>query len=113
MGSNGYLPLFETRPAKGLVLFRLYAASIFVAVCFIWFYRVSYFPVEGKLELCAWVGMFLAELWFIFFFFITAIAKWNVVSRHTFKDRLSSRSFLISFFHFRFFLMDEPLKKLK
>ncbi|XVE62570.1 hypothetical protein DITRI_Ditri06bG0128700 [Diplodiscus trichospermus] len=91
MGSSGYLPLFETKPASGRLLFRLYAASIFIAICFILFYRVSYFPVEGKPELCAWVGMFLAELWFTLYFFITAVVKWNPVSRYTFKNRLSSR----------------------
>ncbi|XWS58522.1 hypothetical protein CRYUN_Cryun08bG0041100 [Craigia yunnanensis] len=91
MGSNGYLPLFATRPARGLVQFRLYVASIFVGICFIWFFRVSYFPVEGKTERWAWVGMFLAELWFSFYFFITVVVRWNPVFRYTFKNRLSSR----------------------
>ncbi|XP_021281864.1 cellulose synthase-like protein E6 [Herrania umbratica] len=91
MGSNGYLPLFATRPARGLVLFRSYASSIFIGICFICFYRVSYCPVEGKIERWAWIGMFLAELWFSFYFFITAVVRWNPVYRNTFKDRLSSR----------------------
>ncbi|KAB2049515.1 hypothetical protein ES319_A13G181900v1 [Gossypium barbadense] len=88
MGKNGYLPLFETRPARGLVFFRSYAASIFIGICFICFHRVSYFPVT---ERWVWVGMFVAELWFSFYFFITVIVKWNPVFRCTFKDRLSSR----------------------
>ncbi|MBA0844064.1 hypothetical protein Goarm_001191, partial [Gossypium armourianum] len=88
MGKNGYLPLFETRPARGLVFFRSYAASIFIGICFICFHRVSYFPVT---ERWVWVGMFVAELWFSFYFFITVIVKWNPVFRSTFKDRLSSR----------------------
>ncbi|XVF56874.1 hypothetical protein PTKIN_Ptkin06aG0155300 [Pterospermum kingtungense] len=91
MGSGGNLPFFETKPPKGLVLFRLYAVSIFMAICFIFFYRVSYFPVEVKTERWAWVGTFLAELWFTFYFFITVIVRWNPVYRYTFKDRLSSR----------------------
>ncbi|XP_040941438.1 cellulose synthase-like protein E1 isoform X4 [Gossypium hirsutum] len=88
MGKNGYLPLFETKPAGGLVFFRSYAASIFIGICFICFHRVSYFPVT---ERWVWVGMFVAELWFSFYFFITVIVKWNPVFRSTFKDRLSSR----------------------
>nr|KJB82386.1 hypothetical protein B456_013G193400 [Gossypium raimondii] len=88
MGKNGYLPLFETRPARGLVFFRSYAASIFIGICFICFHRVSYFPVT---ERWVWVGMFVAELWFSFYFFVTVIVKWNPVFRSTFKDRLSSR----------------------
>ncbi|XVF30798.1 hypothetical protein REPUB_Repub16aG0089400 [Reevesia pubescens] len=91
MRSNGYLPLFETRPARGLVLFRFYAASIFIGICFIWFYRLSYFPVERKIERWGWIGMFLAELWFSFYFFITVVVRWNPVIRYTFKNSLSSR----------------------
>ncbi|MBA0874941.1 hypothetical protein Goshw_024255, partial [Gossypium schwendimanii] len=93
MGKNGYLPLFETRPARGLVFFRSYAASIFIGICFICFHRVSCFPVT---ERWVWVGMFVAELWFSFYFFITVIVKWNPVFRSTFKDRLSSRSSSLS-----------------
>ncbi|OMO55268.1 Cellulose synthase [Corchorus olitorius] len=92
MGRNGYLPLFETRPAKGLALFRAYAASIFIAIFFLSFYRITYFPViEGKPTKFAWIGMFLSELWFAFYFFIIVIVRWNRVFRYTFKDRLSSR----------------------
>ncbi|KAJ0017642.1 hypothetical protein Pint_09408 [Pistacia integerrima] len=67
MESKDYVPLFETKPAKGRILFRLYAASIFVAICMIFVYRVSYFlsSLEGPaVERWAWSGMFLAELWF-------------------------------------------------
>ncbi|XP_022718877.1 cellulose synthase-like protein E1 isoform X2 [Durio zibethinus] len=92
MKSNGYLPLFETRQARGLLLFRLYAASIFVDICFICFYRVSYFPsLQGKTERWVWIGMFLAELWFGFYFFVTVVVRWNPVFRYTFKNRLSAR----------------------
>ncbi|XP_031270406.1 cellulose synthase-like protein E1 isoform X2 [Pistacia vera] len=67
MESKDYVPLFETKPAKGRILFRLYAASVFVAICMIFVYRASYFPssLEGPaIERWAWSGMFLAELWF-------------------------------------------------
>lgn len=99
MDNNGYLPLFETSPARGLVFFRSYAASIFIGICFICFHRLSYFPVlETTTERWVWVGMLVAELWFSFYFFITVIVKWNPVFRSTFKDRLSSRSSSPSFY---------------
>ncbi|GMI84527.1 cellulose synthase like E1 [Hibiscus trionum] len=92
MGKSRYLPLFETRPARGRLLFRSYAASIFIAICFIFWYRLTYFPaLETTTETWVWVGMFLSELWFTFYFFITVIVRWNPVFRSTFKDRLSSR----------------------
>ncbi|KAL4379526.1 hypothetical protein GQ457_02G031090 [Hibiscus cannabinus] len=87
-----YLPLFETRPARGRRLFRLFSASIFIAICFVWVYRVTYFPAgEAKAERLAWLGLFLAELWFSFYWSLTLILRWNPVLRFTFKDRLSSR----------------------
>ncbi|KAK8712971.1 hypothetical protein V6N13_148199 [Hibiscus sabdariffa] len=92
MGSNGYLPLFQTRLANGLLLFRLYAASVFIAICFICFYRLSCFPAQhAKTQGLAWIGMFLSELWFGFYFFITVVVRWNPVFHSTFKNRLSSR----------------------
>ncbi|KAK8689897.1 hypothetical protein V6N13_088605 [Hibiscus sabdariffa] len=92
MGSNGYLPLFETRLANGLLLFRPYAASVFIAICFIFFYRLSCFPAQhAKTQGLAWIGMFLSELWFGFYFSITVVVRWNPVFHSTFKNRLSSR----------------------
>ncbi|RVW33652.1 Cellulose synthase-like protein E6 [Vitis vinifera] len=44
MGKDGYLPLFETKVAKGRILFRCYAASVFVGIIFICVYRVVHFP---------------------------------------------------------------------
>ncbi|KAA3473338.1 Cellulose synthase [Gossypium australe] len=86
-----YLPLFETRPARGRQLFQLFSASIYITICFIWVYRVSYFPAtEAKAERWTWLGLFLAELWFSFYWSLTLIFKWNPVFRYTFKHRLSS-----------------------
>ncbi|CAK7323342.1 unnamed protein product [Dovyalis caffra] len=91
MGENDYLPLFETRASRGRFLFKLYVLTIFVAICMILVYRVSYLPVEGAVEIWSWIGMFVAELWFSFYWFITQLIRWNPVYRYTFKDRLSQR----------------------
>ncbi|OMO55277.1 Cellulose synthase [Corchorus olitorius] len=92
MAKNGYVPLFETKPVKGRTFFKLFAASILVSICFIFIYRLSFFPVEGKpVEKWSWIGMFLAELWFSFYWFLTAACRWNCVYRIPFKDSLSQR----------------------
>nr|AFZ78595.1 cellulose synthase-like protein [Populus tomentosa] len=91
MGKNEYLPLFETRASRGRLLFKLYVLTIFVAICMILVYRVSYLPVEGAVEIWSWIGMFFAELWFSFYWFITQLVRWNPIYRYTFKDRLSQR----------------------
>ena len=95
MGKDGYLPLFETKVAKGRILFRCYAASVFVGIIFICVYRVVHFPPASAqvLRRCAWTGLFLSELWFSFYWFLTQFVRWNPVYRYTFKDRLSQRSF--------------------
>ncbi|KAJ9690015.1 hypothetical protein PVL29_012599 [Vitis rotundifolia] len=93
MGKDGYLPLFETKIAKGRILFRCYAASVFVGIIFICVYRVVHFPPASTqvLRRWAWMGLFLSELWFSFYWFVTQFVRWNLVYRYTFKDRLSQR----------------------
>uniref|UniRef100_A0A2P2JL30 Cellulose synthase-like protein n=1 Tax=Rhizophora mucronata TaxID=61149 RepID=A0A2P2JL30_RHIMU len=90
-GKNGYLPLFETKSPKRRVLYHLYVASTFAAICLIWVYRVSYLPAEGTLRRWVWIGMFLAEIWFAFYWFLNQLVRWNPVYRHTFPNRLSQR----------------------
>eukprot|EP00261_Vitis_vinifera_P015388 XP_003635361.2 PREDICTED: cellulose synthase-like protein E6 [Vitis vinifera] len=93
MGRDGYLPLFETKVAKGRILFRCYAASMFVGIIFIWVYRVVHFPPAGAqvLRRWAWMGLFLSELLFSFYWFLTQLVRWSPIYRYTFKDRLSQR----------------------
>ena len=95
MGRDGYLPLFETKVAKGRILYRCYAASVFVGIIFIWVYRVVHFPPAGAqlLRRWAWMGLFLSELLFSFYWFLTQLVRWSPIYRYTFKDRLSQRFF--------------------
>ena len=95
MGRDGYLPLFETKVAKGRILFRCYAASMFVGIIFIWVYRVVHFPPAGAqlLRRWAWMGLFPSELLFSFYWFLTQLVRWSPIYRYTFKDRLSQRFF--------------------
>ncbi|GLT65509.1 hypothetical protein SLA2020_379390 [Shorea laevis] len=91
-GNDNCLPLFETRPTKGRILFQLYVATIFVGISFICVYRVRWFPERGSwTEKWTWVGLFVAELWFTLCWLLTVVVRWNPVRRFTFKDRLSCR----------------------
>ncbi|XVF56880.1 hypothetical protein PTKIN_Ptkin06aG0155800 [Pterospermum kingtungense] len=92
MAKNDYVPLFATRQLKGRTLFRSFAASILVGICFIFVYRVRFYPSEsGKLERWSWIGLFLAELWFSFYWFLTSVCRWNSVHRFPYTGRLSQR----------------------
>ncbi|KAL5735646.1 hypothetical protein ACOSQ2_030434 [Xanthoceras sorbifolium] len=91
MGSDGYVPLFETKKVKGRVIYRLFSVSIFVGICLILVYRFNCIPREGGDGRWAWIGLFAAELWFSLFWVCTQALRWNRVYRCTFKDRLSQR----------------------
>ncbi|KAK0602130.1 hypothetical protein LWI29_030617 [Acer saccharum] len=91
MGSDGYVPLFETKKVKGSVIYKLFAVSIFVGICLIFVYRFSHIPREGEDGRWAWIGLFAAELWFSLLWVCTQALRWNRVYRCTFKDRLSQR----------------------
>ncbi|OMP04209.1 Cellulose synthase [Corchorus olitorius] len=91
MGNEGYFPLFETKKAKGIALYRVFAASVFVGICGIWAYRVSNLPRNGEDGRWVWIGLFAAEIWLGFYWLLTQALRWNPIYRHTFKDRLSRR----------------------
>ncbi|KAL9233680.1 hypothetical protein vseg_008644 [Gypsophila vaccaria] len=93
-GKKSYYPLFETKQATGKLIHRTCATSLLVAICLVWTYRVTQMnmntnvTVEGKL---GWMAVFLAEIWFGFYWMLTQVLRWNCVYRYTFKDRLSQR----------------------
>ncbi|XP_050288233.1 cellulose synthase-like protein E6 isoform X2 [Quercus robur] len=91
MGDNNGLPLFVSKSAKGRILFQLYAILIFVGVCFIFLYRLSHIPRREEAGRWAWIGLFLSELWFSFYWFLTTFVRLNPIDRYTFKDRISLR----------------------
>ncbi|KAL4340603.1 hypothetical protein GQ457_08G005710 [Hibiscus cannabinus] len=92
MAENENGPLFETRPVKGRFVFKLFVASVAVGIGFICAYRLWFLPVaSGKLHRWAWIGLFLCELWFGFYWSLTVICRWNPVYRFPYKNRLSQR----------------------
>ncbi|KAK4804502.1 hypothetical protein SAY86_004319 [Trapa natans] len=99
MGSEGHqqkqLPLFETVRAKGTLLYRVFAVTVFLGICSIWTYRLIHLPPAGQTRWAwrryAWLGLFGAELWFGFYWILTQASRWSPVSRQPFKDRLCQR----------------------
>lgn len=91
MGGDGYVPLFETKEAKGRIPYKVYAISIFVGITLMWVYRATHIPSRLGIGIWAWFGMFGAEVWFGLCWILMQSVRWNPVSRHTFKDRLSQR----------------------
>ncbi|KAK6917890.1 Cellulose synthase [Dillenia turbinata] len=88
---EGNITLFETKKAKDRVLYRLFSASIFVGICLFVVYRVNHVPAQGEAGRLGWFLVFIAELWFGFYWFLLQFCRWNMVYRCTFKDRLSQR----------------------
>ncbi|KAK7278919.1 hypothetical protein RJT34_23958 [Clitoria ternatea] len=80
--------LFESSKGRGRHIQKLYAVSSFVAICFIWVYRLTHIPSNAK---WAWLGLFSAELWFGVNWLFGQALRWNLVFRKTFTNRLSQR----------------------
>ncbi|RDX61630.1 Cellulose synthase-like protein E1 [Mucuna pruriens] len=91
MGEEEYYPLFETKRAKGRVIYIIFSLSLFVGICFIWVYRVSHIPREGEDGKWAWIGLLCAELWFGLYWLLRHPFRWNPVFRKPFRHTLSQR----------------------
>ncbi|CAA0838649.1 Cellulose synthase-like protein E1 [Striga hermonthica] len=85
------LPLFETRAAKGRAFFKLYCLTVLVGIFLIWAYRLLHIPRAAERVRCAWLGMFSAEVLFGLYWVLTQAARWRVVYRYPFKNRLFAR----------------------
>ncbi|XP_070027838.1 cellulose synthase-like protein E6 isoform X3 [Nicotiana sylvestris] len=85
---SNYIPLFETKGAKGRKLYWVYAISVLIGIVFIYFHRVSNLLAKGR---WVWISLLMAEVWYICYWIITQSLRCNAVYRYTFKDRLSQR----------------------
>ncbi|MCD9641546.1 hypothetical protein HAX54_027761 [Datura stramonium] len=86
-----HLPLFESKARRGKNMYKLFASTVFVGICLIWLYRLTNIPKRGESGRFAWIAMFLAEFCFGFYWIITQSARWHVIYRYPFKNRLSLR----------------------
>lgn len=81
-------PLFETKPRRGNTSYKLFSVTVFLAICFIWFYRFTNIPTTGR---WAWIGMSISEVLFGVYWIFTQSARWDVFYTSPFKQRLSLR----------------------
>jgi len=94
-------PLFDTKKGRGRLLYRSFAVSLSVCICFIWIYRFSHIiDSKGEDGKWAWLGMLGAELWFGFYWLLTQAFRWNLVFRQPFRNRLTQRCHLLLFYLF-------------
>lgn len=93
MKENGahHLPLFETKAAKVRAAYAFFASTVLLGIFFIWVYRLIYIPKTGEPGRWVWIGMFISELLFTFYWLCTQSVRLNVVSQFPFKERLSLR----------------------
>ncbi|XP_021287709.1 cellulose synthase-like protein E1 isoform X2 [Herrania umbratica] len=82
MRNSKYAPLFETKRAKGIAIYRLFAVSIFIGICSIWAYRLSHIPRKGEDGKWIWIGLFASELWFGFSWILSEAHRWNPSYRY-------------------------------
>ncbi|XP_073117697.1 cellulose synthase-like protein E6 isoform X3 [Elaeis guineensis] len=90
MGES-YESLFEAKQAKGRLAYKLFACSMLVGICLIWFYRATHVPGWGEQGRWAWIGIFVAELWFGFYWIITQSVRWSPIYYYTHTEKLSQR----------------------
>ncbi|KAJ9672427.1 hypothetical protein PVL29_025871 [Vitis rotundifolia] len=100
-GNKPMQPLFETKQVKGRVAFCrksvnvkkcFKSSTIYVGICLILVYRLKHIPSAEEHGRWAWTGLFMAELWFGFYWILTQSVRWNVIYRVTFKERLLHRN---------------------
>ncbi|ESW18648.1 hypothetical protein PHAVU_006G058400 [Phaseolus vulgaris] len=91
MAEEKCAPLFETKRAKGRLFYKVFSLSLFVAICFIWVFRVSHIPRESEDGKWGWIGLLCAELWFGLYWLLRHPFRWNPLFREPFRHRLSQR----------------------
>lgn len=88
---NDNSPLFVAKPGRETSCRRVVAGSMFVGIFLIFVYRWTHIPSGGKVERFVWIGMFVSEIWFGFYYLLTQSFRWSPLYYTTFKDKLSQR----------------------
>ncbi|KAL4185747.1 hypothetical protein AMTRI_Chr10g232260 [Amborella trichopoda] len=87
-GNEDMLPLYETVKTRGRFVYRIFAVTFFGAVLLTLYHRLTHVPQGAK---WLWIGIFLSETWFAFYWVVNQTLRWSPVHRHTFKERLYKR----------------------
>ncbi|PON86296.1 hypothetical protein TorRG33x02_178620 [Trema orientale] len=84
--------LFETRGARFRGVYKVFASTIMIGICLIWYYRLTNIPSSSALRTwLAWIGVFMAEVCFGLYWIITQSVRWSLLRFHPFKERLTKR----------------------
>ncbi|KAI4307852.1 hypothetical protein L6164_030987 [Bauhinia variegata] len=85
------LPLFESKEARLGLLYKVFASTIFAAICCIWVYRLPNIPGAGEQGRWAWISISMSELGFGLYWIITQSVRWRIVYHSPFMQRLLQR----------------------
>jgi len=88
--------LFETKEARFRGVYKVFASTIFAAICLIWVYRVANIPTVASGR-WTWISVMVSELCFGIYWIITQSVRWKIVYQTPFKHRLLQR--LVSLHH--------------
>jgi len=86
--------LFETKEARFRGLYKVFAATIFGAICLIWVYRVVNMGRIERGRWC-WMSVMVSEFGFGFYWIITQSVRWRILYHTPFKHILLNRSHLL------------------
>ncbi|KAG5053464.1 hypothetical protein JHK87_005662 [Glycine soja] len=82
--------LFETKEARFRGVYKVFASTIFAAICLIWVYRVANIPTVASGR-WTWISVMVSELCFGIYWIITQSVRWKIVYQTPFKHRLLQR----------------------
>jgi len=87
---ESHVSLFETKEARFQGLYKVFASTIFAAICLMWVYRVVNMSSVGRGRWC-WISVTVSEFGFGFYWIITQSVRWRIVYQTPFKHRLLQR----------------------
>lgn len=95
LDDESHVGLFETKEARLRGVYKVFASTIFVAICWTWVYRVAYMSTvtSGR---WAWISVFVSEIAFGLYWIITQSVRWRIIYQTPFKHKLLHRFFSIS-----------------
>ncbi|KAK7386013.1 hypothetical protein VNO78_32056 [Psophocarpus tetragonolobus] len=83
--------LFETKVGRCRGVDRVFASTVFGAMCLIWAYRVRNIPTVGSSGRLAWLSVMLSEFAFGLYWIITQSVRWRISFQIPFKHNLLQR----------------------
>ncbi|XP_019456035.1 PREDICTED: cellulose synthase-like protein E6 [Lupinus angustifolius] len=87
--------LFERKEVRKRGVYKVFASTIFAAICFIWVYRFRNIPYDDDDDddgrYWYWLLLFMSEFAFGLYWIITQSVRWRIVYHTPFKHTLLNR----------------------